>query len=99
MPVSSFPQAHRDLSFFLKEGVQFDDMKADALDLIRSVGGDLVEQVELTDQFHNKKKGKRSQTYRIVYRSNDRIMTREEVNALHRQVEQRLERDFGAELR
>ncbi|CAD5212680.1 unnamed protein product [Bursaphelenchus okinawaensis] len=98
-PFSSFPQAHRDISFFMAPGVEFHDMRSDAFDLIRDVGGDLVEQVDLIDEFENKKKGKKSQTYRIVYRSNDRIMTREEVNELHKQVEDRLVDNHKAQIR
>lgn len=36
-------------------------------------------QVKLSDEFENKKKGKNSQTYRIVYRSNEKALSKEEV--------------------
>uniref|UniRef100_A0A1I7SX87 Phenylalanine--tRNA ligase, mitochondrial n=1 Tax=Bursaphelenchus xylophilus TaxID=6326 RepID=A0A1I7SX87_BURXY len=98
-PISSFPQAHRDISFFLAPGVEFHDMRSDSFDIIRDVGGDLVEQVDLIDEFENKKKGKKSQTFRIVYRSNDRIMTREEVNEIHKNVEETLVKLHGVQIR
>ena len=54
-------------------------MTSDVYDTIRTIGGELVEQVKLTDEFENKKKGKKSQTYRIVYRSHEKALTKEEV--------------------
>lgn len=42
-PVSIYPQCHNDISFWLPKDVQFSPN--DFYDLVRSVGGDLVEQV------------------------------------------------------
>ncbi|CAI5453239.1 unnamed protein product [Caenorhabditis angaria] len=78
--ISAHPQVIFDVSFFLPENVQFNDMTSDVYDVIRTIGGELVEQVKLTDEFENKKKGKKSQTYRIVYRSHEKALTKDEVN-------------------
>uniref|UniRef100_A0A8R1EGN2 phenylalanine--tRNA ligase n=2 Tax=Caenorhabditis japonica TaxID=281687 RepID=A0A8R1EGN2_CAEJA len=81
--ISAHPQVIFDLSFFLPTtSVQFNDMTSDVYDTIRNVGGELVEQVKLTDEFENKKKGKKSQTYRIVYRSHEKALTKEEVRCI-----------------
>ena len=48
-----------------------------------------MEQVELIDQFENKKTKKISHCYRIVYRSIDRTLSQSEVNVLHKQIEKK----------
>lgn len=97
--ISAHPQVLFDVSFWLPEGVGFDDMRADVCDVIRGVGGELIEQVKLTDEFVNAKKGKKSQTYRIVYRSNEKALTKEEVNIVHRGIERELIDKFGVTMR
>jgi phenylalanyl-tRNA synthetase alpha chain len=45
-PVSVFPQCQNDLSFWLPEGVSHDDFVAnDLFDVVRDIGGDIIEQV------------------------------------------------------
>ncbi len=71
----------------------------DFYDLVRSVGGDLVEQVELIDDFFHPRRGQRSQCYRIVYRSLERTLTHEEVGEVHRGVEREAEARLGVKVR
>ena len=51
-------------------------------ELVRGVAGDLVESVELIDDFTNQKLGKRSNCFRINYRDMNRSLTNEEVDVL-----------------
>ncbi|GMR59792.1 hypothetical protein PMAYCL1PPCAC_29987, partial [Pristionchus mayeri] len=97
-PISAHPQVLFDISFFLPDGISFDDMKADVCDVIRGVGGELIEQVKLTDEFQNKK-GRKSQTYRIVYRSNEKALTKDEVNVVHKAIEGELVDKFAVVMR
>ena len=60
--------------------------------------GELVEKMELIDEFTNPKKGKTSHCYRITYRSMDRSLTNEEINAMQEKLRGRAE-DLGVELR
>ena len=57
-------------------------------DLIRDLGGDLVEEVKLLDTYTDPKKfGDRvSYTYRVVYRSMDRTMTSEEIDMIQKNI-------------
>ncbi|GMT08358.1 hypothetical protein PENTCL1PPCAC_30532, partial [Pristionchus entomophagus] len=97
--ISAHPQVLFDVSFWLPDGVGFDDMRADVCDVIRGTGGELIEQVKLTDEFVNAKKGRKSQTYRVVYRSNEKALAKEEVNVVHKAIERELVEKFGVSMR
>ena len=71
-------------------------------DLIRDLGGDLVEQVELLDKYENAEKfgkEKTSYTYRIVYRSNERTLTTEEIDPIQDKIYKQTSSQFEAEMR
>jgi len=53
----------------------------------------------LTDEYLNKKTGRKSQTYRITYRSMDRPLSKEEVNVIHKKIESYLVDKFGMDIR
>ena len=96
--VSKYPPITRDISFVVKN----DFVPNNYFDLIRDLGGDLVEQVELLDKYENAAKfgeGKISYTYRIVYRSNERTLVSEEVDAIQNKIYGETAKQFNAELR
>lgn len=96
--VSKYPPITRDISFIVKS----DFIPNDYFDLIRDLGGDLVEQVELLDKYENFEKfgeNKSSYTYRIVYRSNERTLTTEEIDPIQDKIYSETAKQFGAELR
>ena len=71
-------------------------------DLIRDVGGDLVEEVQLIDTYENAEKfgaDNASYTYRIVYRSNDRTLLSEEVDKIQDEIYRQTATQFNATLR
>ncbi len=80
--VSKYPPIVRDISFVVAK----DFVPNDYFDLVREVGGNLIEQVALIDKYENDEKfgvEKMSYAYRITYRSLDRTLTNTEVDALH----------------
>ena len=96
--VSKYPPITRDISFIVKNTF----VPNDYFDLIREIGGDLIEQVELLDKYENAAKfgpDKISYTYRIVYRSTDRTLKSEEVDPLQSKLYEQTKSMYGAELR
>ncbi len=63
------------------------------------MAGDLAEEVRLVDEFLNKKTGRTSRCYRVVYRSMERSLTDEEINALQAEVRSRMVETLKVELR
>ena len=96
--VSKYPPIKRDISFVVGK----DFVPNNYFDLIRDLGGDLVEQVELIDKYEDSKKfgpDKISYTYRIIYRSMDKTLKSEEVDAIQDEVYKQTAEQFNAELR
>ncbi|OGY97251.1 MAG: hypothetical protein A2128_02320 [Candidatus Liptonbacteria bacterium GWC1_60_9] len=96
--VSKYPPITRDISFVVGK----DFVPNNYFDLIRDIGGELVEEVALLDKYENAEKfgaGNVSYTYRIVYRSNERTLTTTEIEPLEEKLAEETKRQFGAEIR
>ncbi|MBI1838895.1 MAG: hypothetical protein HYR95_01155 [Candidatus Colwellbacteria bacterium] len=96
--VSKYPSITRDISFVVNN----DFIPNNYFDLIRDLGGDLVEEVKLSDKYENVEKfgpGKISYAYHIVYRSTDRTLRSEEVDVIQSEIYRQTAIQFKAELR
>jgi phenylalanyl-tRNA synthetase alpha chain len=96
--VSKFPPITRDISFIVPKTF----VPNDYFDLIREIGGDLVEEVALLDKYENDEKfgaDKMSYTYRTIYRSNERTLTTDEIEPLQNKIIEETKSQFGAEVR
>lgn len=71
----------------------------DVMEIVREVAGSLVEDVKLMDEFSHPASGRKSLCYRVNYRSLERTLRNEEVNALHEGVRSQLVDQLGVELR
>lgn len=96
--VSKYPPITRDISFVVSK----DFVPNNYFDLIRDIGGDLVEEVKLLDKYEDSAKfgpDKISYTYRVVYRSPERTLRTEEVEPLQNRLYEETAKQFEAELR
>ncbi|MDP3725344.1 MAG: hypothetical protein Q8R20_02660 [Nanoarchaeota archaeon] len=96
--VSKYPPITRDVSFVVGK----DFVPNNYFDLIRDIGGDLVEEVRLLDMYEDAEKfGKErvSYTYRIVYRSSERTLVSSEVDAIQNEIYKETAEQFKAEVR
>jgi phenylalanyl-tRNA synthetase alpha chain len=96
--VSKYPPITRDISFVVSK----DFVLNDYFDLIRHIGGDLVEEVTLLDKYENAEKfgaDRVSYTFRVIYRSNDRTLLTEEIDPLQDALYKQTAELFHAELR
>ena len=108
-PFSKHPACYKDVAFWLPPAAVKSGSSAaggavtfhenDVMEIVRGIGGDLVEDVRLIDNFTHPKTGRESMCYRINYRSLERTLTNEEANDMHERVRAQLVQDFGVELR
>lgn len=97
--VSKFPAVVRDISFIV-DSASF--APNNYFDVVRDVVGDTAEEMALIDEYENAAKfgeGKKSYAYRITYRSLTNTLTDEEVNTLHKELEQKTREIFNATVR
>ncbi|OGI72137.1 hypothetical protein A3J61_00690 [Candidatus Nomurabacteria bacterium RIFCSPHIGHO2_02_FULL_38_15] len=96
--VSRYPAIIRDVSFIVYKTFSPNDY----FDLVRDVVGDLAEEVSLVDEYENDTKfgaDKKSYAYRITYRSLEKTLTDDEVNTMHKKLEEKTKDVFGAIIR
>lgn len=98
--VSKYPPVIRDISFVVpKDTFQPNNY----FDLVRDVvGAGVIEEMALIDEYENDDKfgvGNKSFAYRIIYRSLDKTFTDEEVNELHKKLEQETEKTYKGIIR
>ena len=106
---SKYPSCYKDVAFWLRSssssagggiGANAQDFhENDVMEIVRDIGGDLVENVTKVDEFTHPKTGRRSLCYRINYRSLERTLTNEEANGYHESVRAALVENLGVELR
>lgn len=108
-PFSKYPACFKDVSFWLgstssaagggTKANAHDFHENDVMEVVRGIGGDLVEDVSLVDEFTHPKTGRRSLCYRVNYRSLERTLTNAEANDLHDKVTSTLVERLGVEIR
>lgn len=109
-PFSKHPACYKDVSFWLPQPHVYEAAAArgqplpevhenDVMEIVRGVGGDLIEDVSLIDNFVHPKTKRKSLCYRINYRSLERTLTNEEANELHDKIGSKLIGELGVQLR
>ncbi len=95
--IPRYPYIERDLSFIVKTNCSGDKIKH----LISRLGHGIIVSVKLFDLYRGESipVGSQSMAFRIRYQSEDRTLTDEEVQEVHRKVAESLVSDLGAMLR
>eukprot|EP00058_Branchiostoma_floridae_P019131 XP_002604620.1 hypothetical protein BRAFLDRAFT_126779 [Branchiostoma floridae] len=92
-PFQKYEPIVRDISFWIPPGFE----RADFLDLVRTVGADVIEEVSLYDEFVHPKTKKTSNSYRIKYFQLERLLTNEEVSSIHKKIQDAAVQQLGVE--
>uniref|UniRef100_UPI00358E21E8 phenylalanine--tRNA ligase, mitochondrial-like isoform X1 n=1 Tax=Myxine glutinosa TaxID=7769 RepID=UPI00358E21E8 len=92
-PLSPYPPLINDLSFWIPSGESFDDR--DFYELVRTIAGELVQEVKLIDKYTQPGSGRHSRCYRLVYRHAERTLTKGEVDLVHRAIGSAVETQLG----
>ncbi|MBR8833871.1 MAG: phenylalanine--tRNA ligase subunit beta [Stigonema ocellatum SAG 48.90 = DSM 106950] len=96
-PYPTYPAADRDIAFFASVKVTVAEIQK----VITKAGKDLLESVELFDQYRgeNVPQGQRSLAFRLIYRASDRTLTDAEVEPVQNKIREALVEKFGVTLR
>ncbi|MFH0857336.1 MAG: phenylalanine--tRNA ligase subunit beta [Candidatus Magasanikbacteria bacterium] len=95
-PVSQYPEIVRDIAFV----VPTDTEHAQIVKVVQNIDPLLVS-FDLFDVYEGMhvEQGKKSMAYRITYRSDERTLTTDEVESIHKKVLKALEKEVDAEMR
>jgi phenylalanyl-tRNA synthetase beta chain len=96
-PLPRYPSVARDLSILLDAGVEAGQLLA----FLQAYQPELIRTVRLFDVYAGPPvpAGKKSLTFSLTYRADDRTLTDEEVNAVHARLVEAVHRRFEAQLR
>ena len=96
-PYSPYPAVARDLALYAPLGLTV----AELIQAMVKAGGDLLEQVELFDEYRGQSvpAGQRSLAFSLAYRVGDRTLTDADVEPLHNQIREALTEQFAVSLR
>ncbi len=92
-----YPAVLRDIAIIVKDNILIGDMQK----IIKLTDDNKIEEVKLFDIYKGDKidEGYKSVAFSIKYRNNEKTLTDEEVNKIHQQVLNNLQKEFGAALR
>jgi phenylalanyl-tRNA synthetase beta chain len=96
-PLPKYPAVVRDVSFAIDRALSFGHIRK----AVEEQGAELCRGVEFVDVYEGKgmDEGQRSLTIRIEYRSDERTLTEEDVNAAHQRILDSLETTLGIKTR
>ena len=96
--VSKYPETSRDISFVIDKNINLNNY----YEIVRDFAENLIEEVKLLDSYEDEAKfgkGKKSYTFRIIYRSPERTLTNEEINKIQEKIREKTKQDLNAVLR
>jgi phenylalanyl-tRNA synthetase alpha chain len=96
--VSKYPEILRDISFIIDKNINLNNY----FEIVRDCAGNLIEEVKQIDEYESAEKfgvGKKSYTFRIIYRSHERTLTNDEVNKIHDEIRAKTQAELEAVIR
>ena len=97
VPVSRFPSVRKDLAVIVSKETNTGTIK----DFILAIGGEFLSTVDTFDLFSGKhlKSGEKSIAFKLLFQSNERTLTEEEVNEKFEEIISKVTEEFNARLR
>jgi phenylalanyl-tRNA synthetase beta chain len=95
--LSKFPSSRRDLSMILDENVSFDDIK----NLAYKEENKILKEINLFDEYKDKKIGKDKKSFAISFTFNDskKTLTENVIDKIMTRLSEKIKLDFGAVIR
>ncbi len=96
-PLAKVPPVQRDLAVVIPEQTPYEKLQS----TIEQEGRPLLEEVALFDFYQGKQiaDGKKSLAFRLWFSDGDRTLTEAEIQAVHKKIVDRLQKEFSATLR
>ena len=97
MALPRYPSIKRDISILVDDSVSAEDI----FDLIKEQGNELVKSVDVFDLYKGQQiqEGKKSLAYTVEYRSDEKTLKDEEVIQIHKNIQDSLVKELGAQIR
>lgn len=96
-PFSKYPICYKDFTFWLPKENNFEENEL--YEVVRNIGGDLIEKVTCIDTYDDKKRGRTSKCFRIFFRSLERTLENAEINNLQWKIREDFQKVLKLELR
>jgi len=94
-PLPKFPAVLRDISVLINEDIKIGNV----IQEIQNVDTDLIEDVDLIDEYFGAEDGKQSITLRIRFRAQDRTLSVEDVDGKMNKIQSLIENEFRGQVR
>ncbi len=96
-PLPKYPAVDRDIAIVVSDEI----IAAQVEEIVKNKGGKLVEEVTLFDIYRGNQvpEGYKSMAYKIIYRSDEKTLTEEDISKVHNKILHSLYNQIGASLR